>query len=67
MSESFAQLFEESQVEQLMRPGAIVTGIVMAIGPPLKMVLARQDSLVKKRSVRNFGTNLKVPLKATRL
>ncbi len=33
MSESFAQLFEESQVEQLMRPGAIVTGIVMAIGP----------------------------------
>ncbi len=40
MSESFAQLFEESQVEQLMRPGAIVTGIVMAIGPDVVVVNA---------------------------
>lgn len=40
MSESFAQLFEESQVEQLMRPGAIVTGIVMAVGPDVVVVNA---------------------------
>ncbi len=40
MSESFAQLFEESQVEQLMRPGAIVTGIVMAIGSDVVVVNA---------------------------
>jgi len=40
MSESFAQLFEESQVEKLMRPGAIVTGIVMAIGSDVVVVNA---------------------------
>jgi len=40
MSESFAQLFEESQVEQLMRPGAIVTGIVMAVGSDVVVVNA---------------------------
>jgi len=40
MSESFAQLFEESQAEQLMRPGAIVTGIVMAVGPDVVVVNA---------------------------
>jgi len=40
MSESFAQLFEESQVEQLMRPGAIVTGTVMAVGSDVVVVNA---------------------------
>jgi len=40
MSESFAQLFEESQVEQLMRPGAIVTGIVMSVGSDVVVVNA---------------------------
>ncbi|HED39304.1 MAG TPA: 30S ribosomal protein S1 [Chromatiales bacterium] len=40
MSESFAQLFEESQVEKLMRPGAIVTGVVMAVGPDVVVVNA---------------------------
>ena len=40
MSESFAQLFEESQVEKLMRPGAIVTGIVMAVGSDVVVVNA---------------------------
>ncbi|VAW85404.1 SSU ribosomal protein S1p [hydrothermal vent metagenome] len=40
MSESFAQLFEESQVEKLMRPGAIVTGIVMSVGSDVVVVNA---------------------------
>lgn len=40
MSESFAQLFEESQAEKLMRPGAIVTGIVMAVGSDVVVVNA---------------------------
>ena len=40
MSESFAELFEESQVEKLMRPGAIVTGIVMAVGSDVVVVNA---------------------------
>ena len=31
MSESFAELFEQSQVEQKMRPGTIVVGTVMEI------------------------------------
>ena len=37
MSESFAELFEQSQVEARMRPGTIVTGTVVDV---------RQDSVV---------------------
>jgi len=40
MSESFAQLFEESQVEKLMRPGSIVSGIVVQVGSDMVVVNA---------------------------
>ena len=40
MSESFAQLFEESQAEKLMRPGSIVTGEVVQVGSDTVIVNA---------------------------
>ncbi len=40
MSESFAQLFEESLSEQRLRPGTIVTGTVMEIRPDVVIVNA---------------------------
>ena len=40
MSESFAQLFEESQAEKLMRPGSIVTGVVVQVGSDMVVVNA---------------------------
>jgi small subunit ribosomal protein S1 len=38
MSESFAQLFEQSQVEARMRPGTIVPGVIVEIGPEMVVV-----------------------------
>ncbi len=40
MSESFAQLFEESQVEQKMRPGTIVKATVVEVRPDVVIVNA---------------------------
>jgi small subunit ribosomal protein S1 len=40
MSESFAQLFEQTQVEKQMRPGAIVIGTVVKVGPDIVVVNA---------------------------
>jgi small subunit ribosomal protein S1 len=40
MSESFAELFEQSQAEQKMRPGTIVTGTVVEIRPDVIIVNA---------------------------
>ena len=40
MSESFAELFEQSQVEQKMRPGAIVKATVVSVGPDMVIVNA---------------------------
>ena len=40
MSESFAELFEQSLVGANMRPGAIVSGIVVSIGPEMVVVNA---------------------------
>jgi small subunit ribosomal protein S1 len=40
MSESFAELFEQSQVEQKMRPGAIVRATVVSVGPDMVVVNA---------------------------
>ncbi len=40
MSESFAELFEQSQVEQKMRPGAIVKATVVSVGPDVVVVNA---------------------------
>ena len=40
MSESFAELFEQSQVELKMRPGAIVKAMVVSVGPDVVVVHA---------------------------
>ncbi len=40
MSESFAELFEESEVSQKMKPGTILTGSVVAVGPDVVIVSA---------------------------
>ncbi|MGE0372350.1 MAG: 30S ribosomal protein S1 [Gammaproteobacteria bacterium] len=40
MSESFAQLFEQTQVEKQMRPGSIVIGTVVSVGPDVVVVNA---------------------------
>ena len=40
MSESFAELFESSQVAAKMRPGTIVKGIVVAIRPDYVIINA---------------------------
>ena len=40
MSESFAELFEQSQIDAKMRPGTIVTGTVVDVGPDTVIVNA---------------------------
>lgn len=40
MSESFAELFEQSQIEAKMRPGSIVTGTVVEVHPDFVVVNA---------------------------
>jgi small subunit ribosomal protein S1 len=38
MMESFAQMFEQSQVESRMKPGTIVSGVIVEIGPEMVVV-----------------------------
>ena len=40
MSESFADLFEESFASQQIKPGAIITGVVVAINDDVVLVSA---------------------------
>ncbi len=40
MSESFAELFEQTQIEKQMRPGSIVIGTVVKVGPDVVVVNA---------------------------
>ena len=40
MSESFAELFEQSLSVNTMRPGTILTGKVLAVGPEVVVVNA---------------------------
>ena len=40
MTQNFAELFEESQVEEKMRPGTVVTGIVVEVGSDFVVVNA---------------------------
>ena len=40
MTQNFAELFEESQVEEKMRPGTVVTGIVVEVGSDFVVVIA---------------------------
>ena len=40
MSESFAELFEKSEIEAMMRPGTIVKGEVVTVGSDIVVVNA---------------------------
>jgi len=62
MSESFAELFEQSQIEKKMRPGSIVTGIVMEIGPEMVVVNAglKSEGLIPTEQFRDENGEIEV-------
>ena len=53
MSESFAELFEESFASQQIKPGAIITGIVVAINDDVVIVSAglKSEAVIPDRTV----------------
>ena len=55
MSESFAELFEESLSSTQMRPGAIVTGTVVSVGPDVVIVNAglKSEGMIPADQFRN--------------
>jgi small subunit ribosomal protein S1 len=55
MSESFAELFEESLSSTQMRPGAIVTGTVVSVGPDVVIVNAglKSEGMIPVEQFRN--------------
>ena len=62
MSESFAELFEESQVEALMRPGAIVNGTVIKIDGDAVIVSAglKSESVIPIEQFYNENREIEV-------
>ncbi|MGF1612898.1 MAG: 30S ribosomal protein S1 [Gammaproteobacteria bacterium] len=62
MSESFAELFEQSQVEKRMRPGAIVRGLVVDIQPEWVVVNAglKSESMIPAEQFTNESGELEV-------
>lgn len=55
MSESFAELFEQSLISQKMRPGAIVMGTVISVGPEGVVVSAgfKSEGLIPLEQFKN--------------
>ena len=55
MSESFAELFEESFASQQIKPGSIITGIVVAINDDVVIVSAglKSEAVIPKEEVKN--------------
>lgn len=55
MSESFAELFEQSLISQKMRPGAIVMGTVVSVGPEGVVVSAgfKSEGLIPLEQFKN--------------
>lgn len=55
MSESFAELFEESFASQQIKPGSIITGIVVAINDDVVMVSAglKSEAVIPKEEFKN--------------
>ena len=55
MSESFAELFEESFASQQIKPGAIITGIVVAINDDVVIVSAglKSEAVIPKEQFKN--------------
>lgn len=62
MSQSFAELFEESQVEAKMRPGSIVTGLVVEIRPDFVVVNAglKSEGVIPVEQFRGSSGELEV-------
>ena len=62
MSESFAELFEQSQAEKKMRPGAIVRGLVVDIQPEWVVVNAglKSESMIPAEQFLNESGELEV-------
>ncbi len=62
MSESFAQLFESSQINKHMRPGAIVTGTVLRIQDDVVIVDAglKSEALIPVEQFRNEQGEIEV-------
>jgi small subunit ribosomal protein S1 len=62
MTESFAELFEQSLTDQQMQPGAIVTGTVMEIRPDAVVVNAglKSEGLIPLEQFRNEQGDIEV-------
>ncbi len=64
MGESFAELFEQSQIEKKMRPGSIVTGTVVEVGPEMVVVNAglKSEGLIPTEQFRNENGEIEVSI-----
>jgi small subunit ribosomal protein S1 len=62
MSESFAQMFEESLASQRIKPGAILMGIVVEIGPDVILVNAglKSEAVIPAEQFKNERGELEV-------
>ncbi len=62
MSESFAELFEESLVTTQMRPGSIVSGVVVSIGSDVVVVNAglKSEGMIPVEQFRNESGEIEV-------
>jgi len=62
MSESFAELFEQSLVDTQMRPGSIVTGTVVSVGSDVVVVNAglKSEGMIPVEQFRNENGELEV-------
>ena len=62
MTESFAQLFEESLASQRIRPGQILTGRVIEIGPDVVLVSAglKSEAVIPTQQFKNERGELEV-------
>lgn len=62
MSQSFAELFEQSQVEKKMRPGAILNGVIVDVGPEYVIVNAglKSESMIPIDQFRNDQGELEI-------
>ncbi|MBP1148564.1 MULTISPECIES: 30S ribosomal protein S1 [Methylocaldum] len=64
MSDSFAQLFEESLAQAEMRPGSIITGTVIDIGPDVVVVNAglKSEGVIPKWQFLNSDGQIEVQI-----
>ncbi len=62
MSESFAELFEQSQIGAKMRPGSIITGTIVSVSPDFVIVNAglKSESFIPAMQFRNESGELEV-------